>query len=53
MFTGVVVGDCAVIVVHMFQTGTVDIPGLAGMGADYYPYVFYKINLDLVEMTKR
>ncbi|WAR01761.1 VATC-like protein [Mya arenaria] len=31
------------------DTGTVDIPGLAGMGTDYYPYVFYKINLELVE----
>jgi len=35
------------------QTGTVDIPGLTGMGTDYYPYVFYKIGLDLVEVTTR
>ena len=37
----------------LLQTGTVDIPGLTGMGTDYYPYVFYKIGLDLVEVTTR
>lgn len=31
------------------ESGTMDIPGLAGMGADYYPYVFYKINLDVAD----
>ena len=31
------------------QTGQVEIPGLTGMGTDYYPYVFYKISLDLVD----
>ncbi|XP_045175868.1 V-type proton ATPase subunit C 1-A-like [Mercenaria mercenaria] len=35
------------------ETGTMDIPGLAGMGADYYPYVFYKISLDLADPLHR
>ncbi|XP_060574409.1 V-type proton ATPase subunit C 1-A-like [Ruditapes philippinarum] len=35
------------------DSGNMDIPGLAGMGTDYYPYVFYKINLDLVDSIHR
>ncbi|KAL4224727.1 hypothetical protein ACF0H5_015424 [Mactra antiquata] len=31
------------------DAGSMEIPGLVGMGADYYPYVYYKISLDLVE----
>lgn len=31
------------------ETGQVEIPGLTGIGTDYYPYVFYKISLDLVD----
>ncbi|CAG0892402.1 unnamed protein product [Darwinula stevensoni] len=32
------------------QSDVVDIPGLTGLGqTEYYPYVFYKINLDMVE----
>jgi len=27
-----------------------DIPGLPGLGgADYYPYVYYKLNIDMIE----
>ncbi|KAH3864594.1 V-type proton ATPase subunit C 1-A-like [Dreissena polymorpha] len=33
------------------DAGNVEIPGLMGMGVDYYPYVFYKIDLELVDST--
>lgn len=33
------------------DSNQMEIPGLTGMGVDYYPYVFYKINLDLTETT--
>lgn len=31
---------------------SVDIPGLGFGQTDYYPYVYYKINIDMVEQTK-
>lgn len=31
---------------------SVDIPGLGFGQSDYYPYVYYKINIDMVEQTK-
>lgn len=30
-----------------------EIPGFSGLSADYYPYVFYKINLDLMDQNVR
>lgn len=30
----------------------VDIPGLGFGQSEYYPYVFYKVNIDMVEQTK-
>lgn len=35
------------------DAGQMEIPGFSGMGSDYYPYVFYKINLDLADNTIR
>jgi len=35
------------------EMGQVEIPGLLAMTTDYYPYVFYKINLDLVDNSLR
>lgn len=34
------------------KVNNMDIPGLNLTGSDYYPYVFYKINLDFVEPTR-
>ncbi|KAK3779981.1 hypothetical protein RRG08_007444, partial [Elysia crispata] len=34
------------------QLNTMDIPGLNLTSSDYYPYVFYKISLDMLEPTR-
>lgn len=35
-------------VIHLLQMA-VDIPGLNIGQAEYYPYVYYKINVDMIE----
>ncbi|XP_068894544.1 V-type proton ATPase subunit C isoform X3 [Tenebrio molitor] len=34
------------------NTDSVDIPGLGFGQSEYYPYVYYKINVDMIESTK-
>ena len=34
------------------QVNNMEIPGLNLTGADFFPYVFYKINLDFIEPTR-
>ena len=31
----------------------IDIPGLMGSGIDYYPYVFFNLNLDFLENNNK
>lgn len=35
-----------------FVFQSVDIPGLGFGQSEYYPYVYYKINVDMIETTK-
>ncbi|XP_023179506.1 V-type proton ATPase subunit C isoform X2 [Drosophila hydei] len=37
---------------HVSSVDNVDIPGLGFGQSEYYPYVFYKVNIDMVEQTK-
>ncbi|XP_034110773.1 V-type proton ATPase subunit C isoform X6 [Drosophila albomicans] len=37
---------------HVSSADNVDIPGLGFGQSEYYPYVFYKVNIDMVEQTK-
>jgi hypothetical protein len=36
----------------LFFQSVVDIPGMNLGSADYYPYIYYKINLDLTEAIR-
>lgn len=45
--------SCHVCAMFFFQAGQMEIPGLVGISnVDYYPYVYYKIGLDLVDPLK-
>ncbi|XP_017867522.1 V-type proton ATPase subunit C isoform X2 [Drosophila mojavensis] len=37
---------------NVSSADNVDIPGLGFGQSEYYPYVFYKVNIDMVEQTK-
>ncbi|ALC41504.1 Vha44 [Drosophila busckii] len=37
---------------HVSSADNVDIPGLGFGQSEYFPYVFYKVNIDMVEQTK-
>lgn len=44
---------CSVYILVSFLFQMMDIPGLNINQGDYYPYVYYQMNLDFIETDRR